>query len=126
MKRKLNTFIENFNKLSFGDFILFQEYKQQNYNFERKEYDYLVSSPILAIYIGWGVFDQTIGFQYILWQKDSKETYDVEINYHIEWSNYIDILGVWKYKPNWKEILFAWRKYNKNVIIQSNQIDWSE
>lgn len=58
--RKLNTFLENLSKLKFGDFILFQEYV---YNYNVKNFE--ISKPILAIYLGYFVADQTLGFNYV-------------------------------------------------------------
>lgn len=119
MKKKVNAFIDKFGEYDyrFGDYILFQEYKWVNQQYE-------VSRPILAIYLGSFPMDQTVGFNYVRWVNENRYTYHTEypkvkvfnevkeIEYHIEWSDYIDILGFWKHKPTWKEILAAYRKLN--------------
>lgn len=108
--------------LEFGDYILFQEYIFENNK-------YRISKPILAIFLGYFVADQAIGFNYVKWCNDkhkvciknkigycfSNEQVE-KIDFHIEWINYVDILEHWKNKPNWKNILLAYRKQNKDVI----------
>lgn len=126
--RKLNKFIGINHDFRFGDYILFQEYCRTENGI------YNVSKPILAIYLGFFIADQTIGFNYIRWNNDSrlivnengykniKEVGDVEN--HIEWNDCIDILGFWNNKPNYKEILTSYRKYNKESSINTNDIEW--
>lgn len=112
---KLVTFIKHNSFISFGDYILFQEYKLHGDT-------YTVSNPILVLYIGAFVADQTIGFEYIKWNKDYANKMN-EIGTHIEWNDYIDVLGVWKRKPNWKEILKAYRNQNTKQVIGCNDFD---
>ena len=45
-----------------------------------------------------------------------------KIESHIEWNDYIDILGHWTYKPDWKEIIQKYRKQNLDLIINENNI----
>jgi len=132
MKRKLNTFINNFDKLKFGDFILFQEYV---YNHKDKQVE--ITKPILAIYLGSFAADQTMGFNYVIYINDNHivritnehvKQYPVSkevdgIKNHIEWYDYIDILGSWKYSPNWKEIMVAYRNQNLNALISEKELD---
>jgi len=137
MERKLNSFISHEN-LRFGDFILFQEYNRTIYDGE--QYHYKISRPILAIYLGCFVADQTLGFNYVKWNNDNrlitltsvidgkefkfKVVKQVEgINYHIEWDDYVDILGSWKNKPSWKEILAAYRKQNTEQTTTETDFD---
>jgi hypothetical protein len=134
-KRKLNTFGDESN-LEFGDYILFQEYTQDKH--DGVQYHYKVSKPILAIYLGYFIADQAIGFNYVRWNNERHTVYVTNehvmrypvckevsgIEQHIEWSDYIDILGHWKKKPNWKEIISAWRSENLNENISSNEINW--
>jgi hypothetical protein len=46
-----------------------------------------------------------------------------EIENHIEWRDYIDILGQWKNKPNWKEIILAYRTQNTKSKMQKDMFD---
>lgn len=124
MKRKLNSFIKNVSKLSFGDYILFQEYSKRKWDEPTKQYIYEITDPILAIYIGWICVDQTIGFEYILWHNNNKESISTVLS-HIEWNDYIDILGHWSKMPNWKEIKPCWKNRNFDKITPSENIDWS-
>ena len=96
--KEINTFIKNIDKLKFGNYILFQEYIHEK-----------ISEPILAIYLGCFVADQTLGFDYVKWNNENRENI-VKIECHIEWMDYIDILGHWKNKPNWKQIIKKYRK----------------
>jgi len=135
-KRKIKTFLNSDSIFEFGDYILFQIYEQGNY--DGKHYNYNVSKPIMAIYLGCFVADQTIGFNFIRWNNDKHTVYitnehvinhptckEVEkIESHIEWDDYIDILGSWKNKPNWKQIIAEYRKQNTKDIINSNEIDF--
>lgn len=135
-KRKLNSFLRGTSKLEFGDFILFQEYEQDKH--DGKQYGYKVSKPIMAIYLGCFFADQTLGFNYVRWNNDKHTVYitnehvkkypvckEVEgIEQHIEWSDYIDILGHWKTKPTWKGIIQSYRQQNLKQIIMSDEIDW--
>jgi hypothetical protein len=130
MKRKLNRFIGTPN-LEFGDYILFQEYDQG------LGYNYKVSKPILAIYLGCFVADQTIGFNYVRWNNDKHTVYltneyitrypqckeVTSIECHTEWINYIDILGRWKHKPNWKEIIKSYRLQNLKQEVSYSEIE---
>lgn len=133
--KKLNTFIGH--DMHFGDYILFQEYRQGK--FEKDQFHYEISKPILAIYLGCFVADQTIGFNYVRWNNDNHtvcHSNEYVTNYkqcqqvlgvedHIEWDDMIDILGYWENKPNWKEILKSYRKQNTNQKISSDEIDWA-
>jgi len=134
-KRKLKTFSYNDSKLNFGDYILFQKYDEDIY--DCKEDKFKVSKPILAIYLGCFVADQALGFNYVRWNNDQhivRITNEHVTNYptckevekiesHIEWRDYIDILGHWTNKPTWKEILKEYRKQYSNDIISSSMFD---
>lgn len=128
-KRVLNTYITSGYKLKFGDYILFQKYTP-------KDDQYEVSKPILAIYLNCFVADQTIGFNYIVWNNDNhtisisidgvmhKYNQEVEqIDNHVEWMEYIDILGYWENRPNWKQIIKAYRKQNTKEVIDNNEFE---
>ncbi|MCK9445618.1 hypothetical protein M0Q50_01855 [bacterium] len=122
--KKINTLLEH-DKIKFGDYILFQEYK---YDSNSKSYN--VSKPIFVIFLGYFIADQALGFNYVEWLNENHTEYinnenvtnlkvckEVkEINCHIEWDDYIDILGHWKNKPNWKEIISKYRLMNSNDI----------
>lgn len=136
VSRSLNRFIGCKN-IEFGDYLLFQEYKQREH--DGTQYHYKVSKPILAIYLGLFIADQTIGFNYVIWNNENhtvRITNEYVTNYpvckevdsihqHIEWSDYLDILGHWKNKPRWKEIIKAYRQQNKKEKVLSDEIDWS-
>ena len=133
--KKLNNFSE-FPIMHFGDYILFQEYTQDKHDGE--QYHYKISKPVFAIYLGCFVADMTLGFNYVQWineqhiieinneyiknYKTNKQVDDIKS--HIEWSDYIDILGYWDHKPSWREILPAYRKQNTKEYILSNEINW--
>jgi len=129
-KLKLNSFIgcEEVNKWNFGDYIIFQEYSPTN----DQENIYTISKPVYAIYLGMFVADQTVGFDFIrhvnynhkfVNKNGYRQTKNAEhIENHIEWSDYIDILGHFSYRPTWKEILACFRKSNSNDTIKSSQI----
>lgn len=127
--RKLEIFTNK--NLKFGDYILFQKYSYLH------DYDkYKISKPILAIYLGSFIADQTLGFNYVKWNNENhsilitnkhvtnyRVCQEVEkIESHIEWYDYIDILGHWTNKPGWKEIIQEYRKQNLDLIIDENNI----
>ncbi len=134
--RKLKRFCEA-DDLEFGDYILFQEYERGSH--DGTQYNYKVSKPILAIYLGYFAADQTMGFNYVIWNNQRHTVYitnqyvtnvgvckEVDgVHQHIEWNDYLDILGHWNVKPKWKEIMVAYRKQNANTIANSDEIDWS-
>ncbi len=135
-KRKLRRY-SDVRDIEIGDFILFQEYKQSDH--DGKEYSYEISKPTFAIYLGMFIADQTIGFNYVKWVNDKrivklsnehvtdyKDIKQVDgIEYHVEWNDYLDVLGHWKSRPNWKEIIKAYRKQNVKEQILSNEIVWN-
>lgn len=45
-----------------------------------------------------------------------------EIEYHAEWTDYIDILGHWEGRPNWKEILEKYRLQNTKTSVKEGEI----
>jgi hypothetical protein len=136
--KKLNTFINNCGEIKFGDYILFQEYKPSKHDGE--QYHYTLSKPILAIFLGCFEADQTAGFNYVKWNNDNHSVWVTnehvknyrttkqvdDIHSHIEWSNYIDILGHWKTKPNWKQIIESYRKQETRNEILSADIEWND
>ena len=134
--KKLNSFIKNLSDLKFGDYILFQEYNQDRYDKENEQYIHKISKPILVIYLGYFAADQTVGFNYVRWNNDNHTVYNKvysnlkdikeveEIENHIEWNDYIDILGHWENKPNWKEIISSYRKQELKDEIGENEINW--
>ena len=118
----LNTFIRSRN-IKFGDYILFQEYEQDKYI--DGQYNYRVSKPIMCIYVNSFAADQTIGFNYLKWLNDYTYMDDTpELKTHIEWVDYINILGHWSSRPTWKEILKAYRTQNIKTLVNSNEINW--
>lgn len=108
---KLKTFLKSRNT-QFGDFLLFQEYKKHHYDNEKKLWCYSVSKPIYATYLRCYVVDQTIGFDYLRYMKDCNDDIPMESFWgsHIEWDDYINILGHWKSRPSFKQLLKAYRK----------------
>lgn len=114
--RKINIFSDTMNKLKVGDIILFQEYKSG------KGSTFDVSKPIYAIYLGMDVYDMACVMKYIAVPKEFNTSQEILQQEHIEWSNFIDILGYWKGQPKLKNLLKAYRKYYKSNIIDSNQV----
>lgn len=45
-----------------------------------------------------------------------------EIEYHVEWDDFIDILGHWENKPNWKQILEKYRLQNTKEFVKESEI----
>ena len=122
-KIKLNRLMLSRN-LTFGDFILFQEYKQGKC--VDGKYNYTISKPIMGVFVNSFLADQTIGFHYIEWVNDNKLIdYEPEMKYHIEWDDYINILGQWKIRPTWRAILKAYRTQNIQKTINSEEINWN-
>lgn len=133
--RQLKTYSDNSNKLEFGDYILFQEYT--NRKIVGDDYQYKISKPIFGIYLGGFIADQAFGFNYVKWINEKRIVYITNenvtnypkfkevknIDKHIEWYDYIDILGIWKNKPNWKQILSEYRKQNDKTVIQENEFE---
>jgi hypothetical protein len=135
-KLKIKTFLRADANYEFGDYLLFQEYENVH---DSEQQHYKISRPRLVIYLGAFVADQTLGFNYVRWNNENhrvlitneyvtdypicKEVHGIE--HHIEWDNYIDILGHWKHKPTWKEIIKAYRYQNNNTEISSDEIEWS-
>jgi len=118
--KKLNPFSDNCNQLKFGDYILFQEYQDRNYKGVFK-----VTKPIFAIYLGFFVADQAFAFNYVKWVNENREeVYDIDN--HIEWSDYINILGIWKVKPTWQEIISKYRNQEIDEYVDSDDIDWND
>lgn len=134
--RKMNTFSIIPSKLEFGDFLLFQEYKQERH--DDTQYHYKVSKPILAIYLGCFAADQTMGFNYVRWVNENHMIYITnehvtnyktfkevsEIENHIEWNDYIDILGHWKQRPTWKDIIKSYRQQNTHTTVSDTEIEF--
>lgn len=132
-KIKINTFLNKCKYLRFGDYILFQEISKH-----RREGDNhyaTISKPILAIYLNSDGFDQTAGFYFVKWINEcrtltSEAGYkyipEPEIKLHVEWDDYINILGWWHHKPNWKEIIKAYRRMEAPREIDVSEIDWED
>tara|TARA_R110000772_G_scaffold43995_1_gene101236 strand:- start:42860 stop:43258 length:399 start_codon:yes stop_codon:yes gene_type:complete len=131
MKKKIKTLLNSDGlKLQFGDYILFQEYTSDKDNFN-------ISKPILAIYLGNFIADQTLGFNYVRWNNDNHIVYitnehvtklpmvkEVEkIESHVEWNDFIDILGVWDNRPGWKQILQKYRNQNTLISMIKEDVD---
>jgi hypothetical protein len=128
MKRKLNTLLEH-KKMKFGDFFLFQEYKSQM----TRDKPVIITKPILAIFLGYFIADQALSCNYVQWvntdltelresgHRDIREVKDIKVHY--EWDDYIDILGHWEKRPNYKEILVAYRKYNPDIFTTHDDYD---
>jgi len=136
-KRRLNTLCDNAD-LKVGDFILFQEYRQGSYIYTEDKsngnYQYDVSKPILAIYLGFYVVDQAGAFNYVKWLNNNREkvTSDTghkymkeidDMEHHIEWDDFVDILGRWTHRPSQKEILAAYRNYNMDSAIMGYEFE---
>lgn len=94
----------------FGEYILFVEYS--NFNSETQTFE-SVSKPTLAIIVDEWICDMAIAFDYVVWSNFNRRNSNnatKEILTHIEWNDFIDILGRWENKPTYKEMLEAYRK----------------
>jgi hypothetical protein len=131
--KKINTLINSEHTPRFGNFILFQEYVPNEID---NNISYEVTRPILAVVLDIFTASQTIGFHYIRYIPDfSKSMFNTpKVESHIEWNEYIDILGLWTHKPSFKEYRDAARnRERKNGVddmltedlylpVQANQI----
>lgn len=117
MIKKINTLIEGEHIPRCGNFILFQEYNP-TYKVDRKN-AYKVSRPILAVVLDTFVADQTVGFNYVKYVPDFSErpSNTPVVDCHIEWSTYIDILGLWTQKPSFKEYRDAARNRERKNFV---------
>lgn len=123
MKRKLATLADS--QLEQGDFVIFQVY-------EAKTDIYKVHKPKVAIFLNYDILDQALAFNYVLWLNPSHQilndsgymdTKQPEINGYVEWSDTIDILAHFKYKPKFKEILEAFRNQNLSEEVKPEDIE---
>jgi len=118
--RKLNKFSDNCDKLQFGDYILFQEYKDKN---SLSEDMFKVTKPIFSIYLGCFVADMALSFNYVEWINDNREEVS-DFKSHYEWVDCVDVLGIWKVRPTWQEIISKYRNQEIKDFVSSNDIDW--
>ena len=96
--------------LKFGDWFLFQHIKGET-----------ISRPILAIFVGFNIWDQALVIQFIESPRAYRNFHhyisNPDINYEMclaervveteqiqFWTDDIKIIGYWKHKPNFKEI----------------------
>lgn len=131
-KRKINTSLLG---TEFGDYILFQEYKEGEGKDGKNNFN--ISKPRLVIYLGCFVADQTLGFNYVRWNNENHTVYVTneyvtkypvckqvkEIEQHIDWNDHIDILGHWKTKPKWREIIKSYREQNTEENVMADEFD---
>lgn len=102
------------NDLSFGDHILYQiVYKDPETS------KMMMSYPKMAIFTSYNIADQALVYEMVSpirsWEYkfEPKEGYfysTTHITSHIEWYDIIYIFGIWKNKPNWKEMKKAYRQ----------------
>jgi hypothetical protein len=104
--------LSSYDDMEMGDYFLFQNYS----SVDNGGSNMYVSDPELAMFIGYIFMDQALGCRYIPWIKEGFVE-DAEIEDHVEWFDFIDILGHWKYKPTYKEILAAYRKKNNTIFL---------
>ena len=104
--------LSGYDDLNMGDYFLFQTYKDVNNCGDNMH----IFEPELAMFIGYIFVDQAIGCRYIPWVKDGYVE-DAEIEDHIEWYDFMDILGHWDHKPSYKEIITAYRKKNDTIFL---------
>jgi len=121
--KELNTLIKNCGTLRFGDFILLQLYKRQGYDRNIECYRYEIMKPTLALFLGLMPCDQTIGMEYVPWLKNDFNR-SPELEQHVEWDDYIDILGHWSDRPTFKELRNAFRKQMPIGVILESSIKW--
>jgi len=123
---KLKTFYKQ-PKLKFGDYLLFQEYIPVLDGGK-----YVISKPKLVIYLGFFVTEtldvrQALGFDYVEWGNNNRDYNEVrKVENHIEGTDYIDILGHWKNKPSWRDIIKSYRNQNIKEAVDSDEIDTIE
>jgi len=117
--KKINSLIYGDHKPECGNFILFQEY-DPTYKVDKKD-AYKVNRPILAVVLDTFVVDQTVGFNYVKYVPDFSErpSNTPVVDCHIEWSAYIDILGLWAQKPSFKEYRDAARNRERKNFVDN-------
>ena len=116
--KKINTLILGSHEETpeFGNFILFQEYIHK-YDGVKPYYE--VTRPILAVVLDTFIADQTVGFHYVRYVPEFtlNHFYSPKVESHIEWFDYIDILGIWKLKPSFKEYREAAKNRERKRIV---------
>lgn len=113
--RTLNTFTNN--RFKVGDFILFQEYTSDHSSQTK------VSKPIYAIYMGYDIWDMAALMKYVHVPKEYNTAQSIQLFDHIEWNDYVDILGHWRSRPKWKSLIKAYRKYEKRALITNSDFE---
>jgi hypothetical protein len=111
---KINGYYQNHavhNDLEFGQYILFRHITSDN----------KISRPILALFMGYNVWDQALVIEFVedrkMYMSYHKVITNKEMNYSMTinsldiqteqiqfWTDDIVLMGIWNYKPNWKEI----------------------
>lgn len=106
---KINGYYQNHavhNDLKFGQYILFKHITSDN----------KISRPILALFMGYNVWDQALVIEfvedrkvYMSYHKVITDNYsmtidsiDIQTEQIQFWTDDIILLGHWKSKPNWK------------------------
>jgi hypothetical protein len=84
-------------RMKMGDWFLFQI-------LEGEEEDYAVLKPQLAIFLGYDVWDQAIACYYV-----SLKSKDAEPVGFGEWTDYMRILGTWRFRPPFRELRHAYQ-----------------
>lgn len=79
-----------------------------------------MSYPKMAIFLGYNTADQTYSIEYAEsmrnWEanfrfSDNTRYYPtVNVKTHVAWDEVMYIFGVWKQKPNWKEMKQCYKK----------------
>ncbi len=135
--KKLNKFSDICDNVQFGDYVLFQEYVRETVD---GKYIFNISKPIFGIYLGCFVADMALSFNYVKWINEKRFDYITndyvkncpvcrevsDIASHYEWYDYTDILGIWKVRPTWKEIISKYRNQEVKVSMLESDIDWKD
>jgi hypothetical protein len=117
--RTLNILMQNLEGLKPGDFLLFQIYESDQHREKgHPPKHYKVSVPIYAITLGAFVCDQAIGINYVRVPADvSYYSDEPKVEVHIEWNDYIDVLGRFEKRPTFRELLSAYRKRVHDIYM---------
>jgi len=122
--------------LSFGDWFLFEIIEIKYIDGENKSF---LCYPKLAIFMGYLPCDQTLEVEYVEYKKTWEDRLCCSDNSpeeneflfhsspktksHIEWNDTMFVYGMWKSKPNWKELKESfvktkWYHKDKNAVRQ--------
>lgn len=101
----MKTLIDIFNKIKFGDIVLFQKIDEKG----------VYQKPKLVTIVGIDVWDMAAAVYYVDYNEFNKLRYDTgtpepEVKGFGEWMEYWNILGHWQKMPDFRDLIGAYRE----------------